>query len=110
MATYGKTLREEVKTPDGADEDFALGAERSQVGGEELAKRPWLADLVLVVSLLLFFTGNWIAALIAFAVHVGIMVCTSTNERFESAGADLLARKNENGGAGDHPSADNSWR
>jgi len=108
MATYGKTMREEMRTSGGAEEDFAFGADSSQAGGEKLPKRPVLSYVVLGVGLLLLFSGKWALALIALAVYVGILLYASFDGRFESAGADSLPRENENDG--DNKSAGNSWR
>jgi len=75
MATYGNTLREEIRVTDGAEEDYVLGSPNINLDGEDKPSRPApLSFVVLLLGLALIFSGRWIAAIIAFAVYFVVMI------------------------------------
>ena len=70
MATYGKTLREEIRVSGGAEEDYVLGSPNINLDCEDKPSRPApLSFVVLLLGLALIFSGKWIAAIIVFAVY-----------------------------------------
>ncbi len=74
MATYGKTLREEIRVSDGAEEDYVLGSPHINLDGEDKPSRPVLSYVVLFLGLALLLSGKWIAAIIVFAVYFVVMI------------------------------------
>jgi len=58
MAAYGKTLREEIRVSDGAEEDYVLGSPNINLEGEDKPSRPVLSYVVLFLGLALLLSGS----------------------------------------------------
>jgi hypothetical protein len=92
MATYGKTLREEIRVSDGAEEDYVLGSPHINLHGEDKPSRPVLSYVVLFLGLALLLSGKWIAAIIAFAVYFVVMIRRAPNGAFYQKSDDWDCR------------------
>jgi hypothetical protein len=92
MATYGKTLRGEIRVSDGAEEDYVLGSPNIKPDGEDKPSQPLLSYVTLFLGLALLFSGKWIAAIIAFAVYFVVMMRRAPNRAFYQKSDDWDCR------------------
>jgi hypothetical protein len=92
MATYGKTLREEIRILGGAEEDYVLGSPNINLDGDDKPSRPVLSYVVLFLGLALIFSGKWIVAIIAFAVYFVVMIRRAPNRAFYQKSDDWDCR------------------
>ena len=92
MATYGKTLREEIRVSDGAEEDYILGSPITNTDDEDKPSRPVLSYVVLFIGLALLFSGKWIAAMIAFAVYFFVIIQRAPSGAFYQKSDDWDCR------------------
>jgi hypothetical protein len=92
MATYGKTLREEIRVSDGAEEDYILGSPNIKTDCENKPSRLVLSFVVLFLGLALIFSGKWIAAIIVFAVYFVVMIQRASNGAFYQKSDDWDCR------------------
>ncbi len=58
MATYGKTLREEIRVSGRAEEDYVLGSPNINLDGKDKPSRPVLSYVVPFLGLALLFSGK----------------------------------------------------
>ena len=92
MATYGKTLREEIMVSGGAEEDYVLGSPNINLDGEDKPSRPVLSYVVPFLGLALLLSGKWIAAIIAFAVYFVVMIRRAPSGAFYQKSDDWDCR------------------
>ena len=74
MVRYGKTLSDEVRTSEGAEEDFAFGGLPTKTTDRGKWLRSSAASVVMFFSLILFYSRHWIAGLILLGVFAALLV------------------------------------